>query len=126
MVHFNHLALTALVFVASIYRAGFTSFLKKIRISNRYLYFHSPTSNIIYTHNNCNVFIVEQGVFRVEKSMMKIFLNKSNFLTTKKEENNNVVKNLPESVMCLTGTGGNTYFQLEKNGEESSLPCSKI
>ncbi len=107
-------------FVANIYKAGFTSFLKKIRISNRYLYFHSPTSNIIYTHNNGNVFIVEHGVFRLEKSMINIFLNKSNYLAAEKKENNNVANNLPESVMCLEGTGGNTYFQLEKT-EKSHL-----
>jgi hypothetical protein len=107
-------------FVANIYKAGFTSFFKKIRISNRYLYFHSPTSNIIYTHNNSNVFIVENGVFRIERSMMKIFLNKSNHLATEKKEDDYVSNNLPESVMCLEGIGGNTYFLLDKT-EKSHL-----
>ena len=107
-------------FVANIYRAGFTSYFKKLRISNRYLYFHSPTSNIIYTNNKGNVFIVEHGVFRVEESMLNIFLNKSKFVVAEKEEDNNTAKNLPKSVMCLSGTGGNTYFQLEKT-EKSHL-----
>jgi hypothetical protein len=101
-------------FVASIYRAGFTSHLKKLRISNRYLYFHSPTSNIIYTYSKGNVFIVEQGMFRVEESMMNIFLNKSKFLPEAKKETNDTTANLPEPVICLSGTGGSTFFLLEK------------
>lgn len=105
-------------FVASIYRAGFTSYFKKIRISNRYLYFHSPTSNIIYTHDKENVFIIEQGEFRVEESMMNIFLNKSKYDSVVKEENPNF--SLPEGVKKLTGVGGDTYFLIERT-EKSHL-----
>lgn len=107
-------------FVARIYRAGFRSHFKKLRISNRYLYFHSPTSNIIYTHDKGNVFIIEQEMFRVEESMLNVFLNKSKFVVAEKEENSDTTNNLPEPVICLSGIGSHAYFQLEKT-EKSHL-----
>jgi hypothetical protein len=107
-------------FVASIYRAGFTSYFKKRRISNWYLYFHTPTSNVIYTYKRGNVFIIERGEFRTEESMMNIFLNKTKFNSASRIEEYITQNDLPESVFCLAGTGGNTYFQLEKT-EKSHL-----
>lgn len=101
-------------FVASVYRAGFTSYFKKRRIANWYLYFHTPTSNIIYTHTRENVFIVEQGEFRVEESMMDVFLNKSKVARSTAVEKTKDKITFPKSVFCLSGTGGNTYFQLDK------------
>jgi len=107
-------------FVATIYRAGFTSYLKKRRISNWYLYFHTPTSNVIYTHKRENVFIVEKREFRIEESMLNIFFNKAKYgpISQIVEENKDV--KLPQSVFCLSGTGGDTYFQLDKT-EKSHL-----
>jgi len=106
-------------FVAAIYKSGFTSFSKKIRISNRYLYFHSPTSNIIYTHSKGNVFIIENGEFRVEESMMNIFLNKSKF---KESEDKKTVKTqLPNNTRKLSGVGGDTYFQIERTQKSHLL-----
>jgi len=102
-------------FVAKIYKSGFNSYFKKVRISNRYLYFHTPTSNIIYTHTKQNVFIVENGEIRVEESMMNIFLNKSKFqeqLTQEKPKNL-----LPENSFRLSGIGGDTYFQIERTAK---------
>ena len=104
-------------FVARIYKAGFTSYLKKRRISNWYLYFHTPTSNIIFTHTRENVFIVEQGEFRVEESMMDIYKNTSKVSKETKIEKTPKKIKLPESVFCLSGTGGDTYFQLDKTNK---------
>lgn len=107
-------------FVANIYRSGFTSYLKKRRISNWYLYFHTPTSNVIYTHRKENVFIVEQGKFRIEKSMLNVFLNKAKHSPVSQVTDVETKINFPESVFCLAGTGGNTYFLLDKT-EKSHL-----
>ncbi len=107
-------------FVADIYRSGFSSYLKKRRISNWYLYFHTPTSNVIYTHKKENVFIIEQGEFRIEESMLNIFLNKGKYSPASQIAEIEPKNNLPKSVFCLAGTGGNTYFQLDKT-EKSHL-----
>lgn len=107
-------------FVASIYKAGFTSYLKKRKISNWYLYFHTPTSNVIYTYQGGNVFIVQGGEFRTEESMMNVFLNKPKHYLKSTSDTPKKEVDLPESVFRLTGTGGDTYFHLSET-EKSHL-----
>ena len=92
----------------------------KRRISNWYLYFHTPTSNIIFTHTNKNVFVIEHGKFRIEESMMNIFLNKSLFDYESSVIQSNTKCSLPNTTHRLLGTGGNTYFRIDKT-EKSHL-----
>jgi len=104
-------------FVATVYKSGFTSYFKKRRISNWYLYFHTPTSNIIFTHTKENVFIIERGEFRIETSMMDIYNNISKVSKTNNIEKPSTKIKLPESVYRLSGTGGDAFFQLDRTSK---------
>lgn len=106
-------------FVATVYKAGVCTFWRRFKINLSYLYFHTPTSNIISTHVYNNVYVVDNGQWANEEDMWKVFHNtlsvprvKSD--TTSKDKEH---KSIPDNAFCLKGRGGNTYYTLEKTNK---------
>jgi len=109
-------------FVATIYRSSISSFFRRLKITNRYLYFHTPASNVIYTHRGDNVFVVHEGQMVQESQMMRVFNNKigDNIVPSQatKYSPHATKKRPPTTAKKLTGIGGDTYFDISATGKK--------
>lgn len=100
-------------FVATIYKAGISNYWKRNRINLSYVISQTPTTNILLTKRKNNVYILQDGQVRSEKSAIEIFRN-PNKLDKSIDENTMDFSKIPCSAYQLKGKGCSTFFTIDK------------